>query len=801
MFVNELFEANQMQVKVIYPGRFQPAHKGHKAVYDHLCKQYGADNVYIVTSDKVDPPKSPFNFAEKHQMWSLMGVPADKVVQSSQPYQAKELVANFDAANTVLIFAISEKDMAEDPRFSFKPKKDGSPSYFQPFTSIDQCAPLAQHGYMATVPTFDFKVLGQPANSATQIRAQFASADEATQKKIVQDLFGKFDPKVFAIMQNKLATVNAEVEEGAPSTELQDLMRSTPKGKGITKTEFQNLKARKPKQERHCPECGLFDPHWETADGHGKYCSLHKKKTAESVEEGWKSNLAGAALAGSMALGGGAAQASQAPTSSQASQPTTNTISSNVQLPANYLQSPMYKQILAKQSQGAGQGFAKQMARSSYMTWLARNNGVDTSMQSESIEESAEDDARLKRALAQMGKPDTRTGMEKLVGKLKADDADKAARTKHSIDVTGTAKPDSTYDPYSPTPRVNTTETVEQSDLTSPDPKIRALANAVVKMKQELHSITGEQVEESADDYVPPLRYVNGKEVDQKDTSIKPTSLKARHAELAKADPKKARELGLLLVKESNSFFKKDITNKFDLIEHARQLTKWMRFEGIDIVLDKNDYRKIASRIISPKIYVNESKDLQSARKTFISKLDSLDQLSKLNIKEGNNLSVIDAQIIGNYIELWGFLTPKVISKITRNGSGSIKQIEFNNDPEDIYPRAELSTYNGEEIHHSAFFDNKTDAEHALSMLLLGKPNDLEISNNITESVESITKTMHENARQGNAPVVMECIKKLMPIVESAPKILAESIAKEVTQAVKVADRNRDDIFEIGDEE
>jgi cytidyltransferase-like protein len=205
MRIKEIYEAVSKKILVIYPGRFQPFHKGHYAVYQHLCEKYGEGNVVVVTSNKVDPPRSPFDFGEKMTMMTLTGVNSNAIVQDAQPYQAKELVAKYDPDSTILIFAVSEKDMAEDPRFQFKPKKDGSPSYFQRLPDqLNKAKPLKYHGYIATVPTFNFEVLGQPANSATQIRAQFANADEATQKAIVTDLFGKFSTSVLNIMQRKL---------------------------------------------------------------------------------------------------------------------------------------------------------------------------------------------------------------------------------------------------------------------------------------------------------------------------------------------------------------------------------------------------------------------------------------------------------------------------------------------------------------------------------------------------------------------------------------------------------------------
>ena len=35
---------------VLYPGRFQPFHYGHKSSYDHLVDQFGSDKVFIITA-------------------------------------------------------------------------------------------------------------------------------------------------------------------------------------------------------------------------------------------------------------------------------------------------------------------------------------------------------------------------------------------------------------------------------------------------------------------------------------------------------------------------------------------------------------------------------------------------------------------------------------------------------------------------------------------------------------------------------------------------------------------------------
>ena len=191
------------KVVVIYPGRFQPFHKGHKAAYDWLNSKYS--DVYIATSDKVDPPRSPFSFIEKKKMMDLTGMDTSKVVQTKSPYQALEITQNFDAENTILIFAISEKDMAEDPRFKFGTKKDGSPSYFQPYQPKgNPPQTMDKHGYITTVPTFNFKVLGSPVKSATEIRSKFAKIDKKGKQRLVLDLFGNYSDEVLAMMSSKV---------------------------------------------------------------------------------------------------------------------------------------------------------------------------------------------------------------------------------------------------------------------------------------------------------------------------------------------------------------------------------------------------------------------------------------------------------------------------------------------------------------------------------------------------------------------------------------------------------------------
>jgi len=205
-----------MNYLVIYPGRFHPFHRGHKASYDYLTKKYGENSVYIATSAVQDPLTSPFSYSDKASMITKLGIPASHIVQVKNPYQATEIVnslSNEEKANTVLIFAVSEKDMIEgSARFRFDPKKNGEPSYLQPMPQGNKkLQPMTRHGYVAVTPTVNFQVKGQNADSASAIRKLYRDGNDNDRMQIIADLYGATDPELKEIFDQRLG-VNAPQE-------------------------------------------------------------------------------------------------------------------------------------------------------------------------------------------------------------------------------------------------------------------------------------------------------------------------------------------------------------------------------------------------------------------------------------------------------------------------------------------------------------------------------------------------------------------------------------------------------------
>jgi hypothetical protein len=189
-----------MDKVVVYPGRFQPMLKHHAEVYNSLVKQYPDAEVYIGTSDKVEPGKSPFNFAEKQKIAQAHGIDPSHVLQVKNPYHMDSYP--FDKDNTEVIFAVGEKDAEQ--RFPVnQKKKDGTPGYYQRMGSDSEPLPMSKRGYITVAPnvTDDGEVAS--ASAFRQAMQGARSPEEAKQTYTKQ--FGSYDPDVFNLIYNKVA--------------------------------------------------------------------------------------------------------------------------------------------------------------------------------------------------------------------------------------------------------------------------------------------------------------------------------------------------------------------------------------------------------------------------------------------------------------------------------------------------------------------------------------------------------------------------------------------------------------------
>jgi len=202
-----------MQVIAIYPGRFHPFHRGHASSFNQLAQKFGLDNTYLAISSKQEQPKSPFSAQDRAKMAMSLGIPSQNIIAVRNPYAAQEYIdqLNLDPEKTALVFGVSKKDMEgepamgipPDPRFSFNAKKDGSPSYLQPFNK-NKVDPMSQHGYVMSTDVAEFPIAGKSMRDASAIRSAYAGADEKTKMKILSDLYGDAAEKMKQVFDNNL---------------------------------------------------------------------------------------------------------------------------------------------------------------------------------------------------------------------------------------------------------------------------------------------------------------------------------------------------------------------------------------------------------------------------------------------------------------------------------------------------------------------------------------------------------------------------------------------------------------------
>lgn len=200
-FSQFITEKYNKDIVAIYPGRFQFPHKGHMQVYKDMLSRFG--RVYITTSNKQEEGKSPFTFEEKKKLLVFAGIPEKAIVQTQNPNFPKEVTGHM-SKKQVLVVGAGDKVQSEEERFKFT-KKDGSPSYYQPFKDHkDSMETFDKHGYIYFTPTFKFKVLGETMKSASELRKMFKAADEKTQVEIIKDLYGKYNKSIHELLKKKL---------------------------------------------------------------------------------------------------------------------------------------------------------------------------------------------------------------------------------------------------------------------------------------------------------------------------------------------------------------------------------------------------------------------------------------------------------------------------------------------------------------------------------------------------------------------------------------------------------------------
>jgi hypothetical protein len=204
-----------MNKVVIYPGRFQPMLSHHAEVFKQLQAQFPDAEVYVGTSDKVEAPKSPFNFKEKQAIATAHGIPANRVLSVTRPYHQEDYAKYFDPANTIIIFAVGEKDLDRFPFNNMDPntgldmtvRGEARPKYYQKINTLKaDPRPMSERGYITLAPTI---MTGNEVASASAFRdALKAAPDAEAAKQIYTKQFGQYNDKIFNLIYSKVTGAN-----------------------------------------------------------------------------------------------------------------------------------------------------------------------------------------------------------------------------------------------------------------------------------------------------------------------------------------------------------------------------------------------------------------------------------------------------------------------------------------------------------------------------------------------------------------------------------------------------------------
>jgi SAM-dependent methyltransferase len=244
VFIADLFESyvaeSAVQLVVLYPGRFQPFHLGHKDVFHTLQSKFGRDNVWIATSNKTEPPRSPFNFSDKTILMNAAGIPTDRIIESSNPYKLPD---RFDPANTIFIVAVGAPD--KDRLRPDTTKKDGSDSYYKSFVKIEECTTANNHGYV--IIANERKKVIEIGNKqfdvshGTTVRDVWNSIrnNPKERQSFISQLYGRDDPEIGRVLDKiqPAETVNEDIPppENARKTQIAGTLGTYKKASDIFK--------------------------------------------------------------------------------------------------------------------------------------------------------------------------------------------------------------------------------------------------------------------------------------------------------------------------------------------------------------------------------------------------------------------------------------------------------------------------------------------------------------------------------------------------------------------------------------
>ena len=214
--ISEIVDPSGKEIIAVYPGRYQPMGKHHKATYEWMVREFGENNSFIVTGDRVCLPDSPLCFDDKNKVAQAMGIPPYAIRQERIVYAPPSFsfMKEKDPQNTAVVVVVGEKDMK--PSFDPKKNKIMPPRFvkgktldaikdngeYKYYRSYDPDIPLEgfeKHGYIIVAPHQEIDVGGEEM-SGSLLRAHLPTASDES----FDELLGISDPETIEMLRRKL---------------------------------------------------------------------------------------------------------------------------------------------------------------------------------------------------------------------------------------------------------------------------------------------------------------------------------------------------------------------------------------------------------------------------------------------------------------------------------------------------------------------------------------------------------------------------------------------------------------------
>ena len=274
------------QLVVCYPGRFQPCGAHHATTFRLLKAKFSAvgAHTYMVSSNKVELPKSPLTFEEKKLIINAHGI--QEIVQVRSPYMAHEVLQDYDPATTAVIFAVGKKDMiGEEARFKPGLTKKGKPTYYQYYEgNQSNLVSYKQHGYLVVAPHVEIDIPGIGEMSGTALRKFLSTADE----EAFASVMGFYDPTIYEMCRSKFSAAGSKKKrKGKPRVSASKKPRVSASKKPRVSAASASSASKKPRVS------AASEPEPESSTvsiGGSKIYLKHKKKTKRKLKRKTKKN-------------------------------------------------------------------------------------------------------------------------------------------------------------------------------------------------------------------------------------------------------------------------------------------------------------------------------------------------------------------------------------------------------------------------------------------------------------------------------------------------------------------------------